>query len=83
MTNSIPDDFQDPLENYEPRRYDDPLEEALVEQEIGTIRHEPFTTIPPDMPVHEALQKLSNMHVACLLVADKNRLLGVFSERDG
>ena len=47
VTKPIPDadDFQDPLENYEPRKYDDPLEEALNEQEIGTIRHEPFSTI--------------------------------------
>lgn len=82
MNNSIPDDFQDPLDNYEPRQYDDPLEEALVEKEIGTIRHEPFTTISPDTPVHEAVAKLANLHVACLLVAENDHLQGIFSERD-
>ncbi len=76
------DEFQDPLENYEPRQFDDPLEQALVEEEIGTIRHEPFTTISPDMPVHEAVKELAALHHACLLVAENDRLLGVFSERD-
>ena len=76
------DEFQDPLENYEPREYDDPLERALVEHEIGTIRHEPFTTIGPNTPVHEAVEKLAGLHIACLLVADKDKLLGVFSDRD-
>ena len=63
---SDPDEFDDPLQNYDPRQFDDPLEQALVEEELGAIRHEPFTTIPPDMPVHEAVGKLAGMHVACL-----------------
>ena len=81
-TTPDPDDFQDPLENYDPREFDDPLEQALVEQETGTIRHEPYTTIAPDTPVHEAIEKLAGLHIACLLVAENDRLLGVFSERD-
>ena len=75
-------EFQDPLENYEPREYDDPLEEALVEEELSLIRHEPFSTIPSDTPVHEAVKQLAGMHIACLLVADKGKLVGVLSERD-
>ena len=84
MTNSVPDadDFQDPLENYEPRKYDDPLEQALVEHRIGTIRHEPFSTISPDTPVSEAVDKLASLHIACLLVAENDKLVGIFSERD-
>lgn len=76
------DEFQDPLENYEPREYSDPLEEALVEEEIGTIKHVPFATIPPTMPIHEAVEKLADLHVACLLVAENDKLLGLFSDRD-
>ena len=76
------DEFQDPLENYEPRDFDDPLERALVEEEIGTIRHEPYTTISPDTPVQEAVNKLAGLHIACLLVEEKSRLVGVFSDRD-
>ncbi len=77
-----PDEFQDPLENYEPKQYADPLERALVEEEIGSIRHEPFATISPETPVHEAVKKLAGLHIACLLVAENDRLLGVFSDRD-
>ncbi len=76
------DDFQDPLENYEPRKYDDPLEQALVEEEVDAIRHAPFVTIPPSTPVHEAVEKLGGLHVACLLVAEQDRLVGVFTDRD-
>ena len=76
------DEFEDPLENYEPKQYDDPLEQALVEEELGTIRHEPFTTIAPSTPVHEAVEKLGGLHIACLLVAENDRLVGLFSDRD-
>ncbi len=77
-----PDEFSDPLENYESRTYDDPLEQALVEEKIGTIRHEPFSTIAPDAPVHEAIERLAGLHVACLLVAEGDKLVGIFSDRD-
>ena len=84
MNNTVsnPDDFQDPLENYEPKQYSDPLEQALVEEPIDNIRHEPFVTIPPSTPIHEAVEKLGGLHVACLLVAENNRLVGVLSDRD-
>jgi len=77
-----PDDFQDPLENYEPKTYDDPLEQALAEDTVGAIRHEPFVTISPETSVHEAVEKLAGLHVACLLVAEDNKLVGIFSDRD-
>ena len=79
---SDPDEFQDPLENYDPKEFDDPLERALVEEEIGTIRHEPFTTISPETRIQEAVEKMTDLHVSCVLVAEKNKLVGVFSDRD-
>ncbi|MDH3716795.1 MAG: CBS domain-containing protein [Planctomycetota bacterium] len=77
-----PEDFQDPLENYEPKTYDDPLEEALAEETVAAIRHEPYVSIPPDTPVHAAVEKLAGLHVACLLVEHDRKLVGVFSDRD-
>jgi CBS domain-containing protein len=77
-----PDDFQDPLENYEPKVYDDPLEQALADEEVGTIRHEPFTAISPDLPIHEAVEQLAGLQIACLLVAENEKLVGVLSDRD-
>lgn len=75
-------DFQDPLENYDPKKFEDPLEQALVEQKIGSIRHEPFTVISPQTTIHEAVEKLAGLHIACLLVAENDTLVGVFSDRD-
>jgi CBS domain-containing protein len=75
-------EFQDPLENYEPKKYEDVLEQALVEQQIGSIRHEPFTVISAQAPIHEAVEKLAGLHIACLLVAENDKLVGVFSDRD-
>lgn len=84
MNKSKPEkaEFQDPLENYEPKKYQDPLEQALVEQQIGSIRHEPFAVISPETPIHEAVEKLAGLHIACLLVAKNDKLIGVFSDRD-
>ena len=77
-----PDDFQDPLENYDPKVYQDPLEEALAEETVDRIRHEPMATISPDAPVHEAVRQLAGLHIACLLVEQEGKLLGIFSDRD-
>ena len=75
-------EFQDPLENYDPKDYDDRLEQALVEQSASVVQHEPYATIDAEMPISEALDKLASMHVACLLVEKNGKLLGVFSDRD-
>lgn len=78
-----PETFQDPLENYEPREYNDALEQALAEQPVTEIHAHPFVTIDEDTPVHAALEKLAGKDIACTLVVDKQqRLVGVFSDRD-
>jgi CBS domain-containing protein len=82
LTPRDPDAFRDPLENYDPKVYKDPLEEALAEKTVGEICHEPFVTISPEATVHEAVKKLAGLHVACLLVAEAGKLVGVFSDRD-
>jgi len=77
-----PDDFQDPLENYEPKEYDDPLERALVEEKVTEIKATPFTSIASDATVEEAMRKLGELHHSCLLVEENGGLVGVFSDRD-
>lgn len=77
-----PSEFQDPLENYDPKVYTDPLEKALAEESVAAIQHEPVATVAPDMPVGVAIQKLANLHVACLLVEKDGKLVGVFSDRN-
>ncbi|MHC4878119.1 MAG: CBS domain-containing protein [Planctomycetota bacterium] len=76
------DEFQDPLDNYDPRQYDDPLEEALSEQTVASLHTQPYMSVSPETPVAEAMQKLLGEEIACLLIEDEGRLVGVFSDRN-
>ena len=78
----LDDEFQDPLEDYNPKKYEDGVEEALGEQPVAAIMHEPFATVSADTKVSAAVQKLSGFHIACLLVEEDGKLVGVFSDRD-
>ena len=75
-------EFEDPLENYEPKEYADALEEALAEETVSSIRSKPYAEISPDKPVFGALQALAGLKVASLLVVEDGELVGVFTERD-
>jgi CBS domain-containing protein len=76
------DDWEDPLCNYEPREYADALEEALAEELVGDVPSKPYAEIPADKTVYGALQALSGLKVATLLVVEEGQLVGVFTERD-
>lgn len=76
------DEFQDPLEDFEPPQYEDALEEALEEQPVTAMHAQPFECIPPDMPVQEAVHRLAEIGHACLLVAEGDQLVGKFTDRD-
>jgi CBS domain-containing protein len=78
----LPDEFQDPLCNYEPRIYADELEETLAEQTVGDMQIRPYAEVPPETTVYHALQALAGLKIASLLVVEKGRLLGLFTERD-
>ncbi len=75
-------EFQDPLENYDPKVYDCPLEKALAEGKVTDIESKPYVEIEPEASVFRALQVLAGLKVASLLVVDKRQLVGVFTERD-
>ena len=51
LTDESPGDFEDPLKNYTPRVYSDPLEKTLAEATISAIQSRPFTTVATDSPV--------------------------------
>jgi predicted transcriptional regulator len=72
----------DPLSDFEPKEYQDPLEESLAETTVREIQHVPHASVRPDQSVREAVQKLASEQVSCLLVEDQGRLVGVFSDRD-
>lgn len=81
-TYPLPDEFQDPLSNYEPRPYAGPLEEALAEKTVAAIQMRPYAEVPPETTVYSALQALAGLKIASLLVVEQRRLVGVFTERD-
>ena len=54
----------------------------MVEETIAAINTQPFVSIQPDMPVHSAIEMLVGRDIACALVVDEDRLVGVFSDRD-
>ncbi|GAB4135335.1 MAG: hypothetical protein Tsb009_01460 [Planctomycetaceae bacterium] len=81
-TKSQFDEFSDPLENYEPPQFSDPLEQALDEEPVAAIQSQPYTAIPADTTVAETLQKLVGDQIACLMIEDKGKLVGLVSDRD-
>ncbi|MBT4865811.1 MAG: CBS domain-containing protein [Planctomycetaceae bacterium] len=75
-------EFQDPLENYDSPTYDDSIEQALVEEPVTSIQSRPYASVSPDIRVADAIKRLVEDEIACLLVEDEGRLVGVFSDRD-
>jgi signal-transduction protein with cAMP-binding, CBS, and nucleotidyltransferase domain len=76
------DEFHDPLSNYEPPTYADPLEEALDRETVAALQLQPCGIVSPEVTIREALAKLVDMHHACLLVEEGGHLVGVFTDRD-
>lgn len=76
------DDFEDPLSNFEPHKYDDALEEALCETSVTAVQSRPVALINADATVQEAIERLSELDIACLLVMKGDTLVGIFTERD-
>ena len=74
--------FVDPLENYDPKKYSDPLEKAIAEETVSQIQHRPHASVAPDASVAEAVKKLATEHVACLLVEEHGKLVGLFTDRE-
>jgi CBS domain-containing protein len=76
------EEFRDPLENYDPKEYCDPIERTLAEESVLTIQHRPYTAISPETSVKDALRTLSALDISCLMIEEGGELVGVFSERD-
>ena len=74
--------FEDPLENYEPHTFNDTLERALDDQPVSVIHSSPVSSISPDTKVSEAVNHMRVKEVACLLVVEDDKLVGLFSVRD-
>ena len=77
-----PDEFQDPLRDYSPATFTDGLERSLCQDSVTTIQSQPAPIVSPDTTIERAMQVLDGLDIACLLVAEDDRLVGVFTERD-
>lgn len=75
-------EFEDPLSNFEPREYDDDFERLLCETPITAIDTRPIAAVSPTTTVRQAMQEMSRLDVACLLIVVDGKLAGVFTERD-
>ena len=62
--------------------YKDPLEKAILEHTVDAVESQPCAIVSPDTPVHQAVQRMSNLEIACLLVGENERLVGIFTQRD-
>ncbi len=82
MPSKEPEEFRDPLQNYDPKVYRDPLEQALAEETVAAMQMKPIAKVDQNTPVHAAVETLARLHVSCLLVEQDGRLIGVFSDRD-
>ncbi|MEZ6063176.1 MAG: CBS domain-containing protein [Planctomycetaceae bacterium] len=74
--------FEDPLENYDPPVFSDPIEKALHEQPVESLQTQPHTCVFADTSVRETMKVMVGRQIACVLVQEDGKLVGVFGDRD-
>lgn len=77
-----PEEFEDPLSNYDSVQYESDLQRSLAEESIDTIEIQPYLQIHPSSTVRQAVEVLHRTRVSSLLVVEDGRLVGIFTERD-
>lgn len=75
-------EFKDPLSNYDPPVYADDLERSLSQDPVTMMEITPFRTVPPHTKIQDAMRMMADEDIACIMIEDKGRLVGIFSERD-
>lgn len=79
---NVTGEFEDPLKNYAAPEHADELERSLSEDTVAAMQTTPFTAVPPTTTVEQAMHMMVRLDIACLLVTEADRLVGIFSERD-
>ena len=59
-----------------------PLSQSIIGEQIEKLTPVPPVTVAPDTPVGEVLNLMVDKHIGCVLVVEKDCLIGIFSERD-
>ena len=75
-------EFQDPLENYDPETFDDPIEQALHDEPVSSIQAQPLTCVDAETTVRDTMKLMVGREISCVLVEQHGRLVGVFGDRD-
>src|SRR5262245_20536118 len=61
---------------------DSAVERLLMEEPVRAL-HPPYPVcVAPETPLRDVIQKLVDNKTACVLVADGEELVGIFTERD-
>ena len=58
------------------------LQERLMEDSISALRPAQAISLPAEASVLEAVERMKERHVGCILVMKDGQLAGIFSERD-
>ena len=74
--------FEDPLENYDAPKFDDPVEQALCDEPVATLQMQPYTCVSADTSVRDTMNLMVGRQIACVLVEEDDHLVGVFGDRD-
>lgn len=74
--------FEDPLQNYEPQEFDDPIAAALAEATVASLRIHPHLCVSVSTSVRDTMKLMVGRQIACVLVEDQGKLAGIFSDRD-
>lgn len=77
-----PGEYRDPLSNYDPPPYADDMERLLCEDTAAAIALRPMARVAPAAAVERVLREMAERDVACVVVTDRGRPVGIFSERD-
>ncbi len=75
-------EFHDPLKNYHPTPPVEDLERALGEGNVARLPITPFACVPPTITIEQAVRKMAQFDVGCLLVVEQQKLVGLFTQRD-
>ena len=58
------------------------VERSLLTDRVGVLSPNPSIAVTPGVSVRQVLRLMADQGIGCVIVADANRPVGVFSERD-
>jgi CBS domain-containing protein len=76
------EECQQPLSPFGRQAPRSDIERGLLEDSIEVLTPKRPLTVSPDTPVGDVLQTLVQKSIGCVLVVEKDEVIGIFSERD-